>query len=83
MYETALVSWTVDQLFKGREQVSEEVNDYGKGYKSGQEDLYTWAYGIVEEWYNLKIVNDSQMLWLKELLHEIEKQVYYTYDGDK
>jgi hypothetical protein len=60
--------------------VSEGPNDYGKGYQAGQEDLYTHAYGIVEEWYGLKIVNDSQMLWLKELLHELEKTIYYTYN---
>jgi hypothetical protein len=72
-----------EELNKNQQHYVEELNDYGKGYKAGQEDLYTWAYGIVEEWYSLKIVNDSQMLWLKELLHEIEKQVYYTYDGDK
>lgn len=58
--------------------MSEELNERAKGYEAGQEDLYTWAYGIVEDWYVMKTVNDSQMLWLKELLHEMEKSIYYT-----
>jgi hypothetical protein len=60
-----------------------DSNEHAKGYKSGQEDLYTLAYGMTQEWYELKIVNDSQMLWLKELLHEMEKVVYYTFDDDQ
>ena len=63
--------------------MSEELNDHAKGYKAGQEDIYTWAYGIVEDWYAMKTVNDGQMLWLKELLHKMEKSIYYTHDGDK
>lgn len=62
--------------------MTEELNDHAKGYQAGQEDLYTWMDGTVDEWYALKIVNDSQMLWLKELLHEVEKMVYYTYRND-
>lgn len=62
--------------------MSEELNDYAKGYQAGQEDIYTWAYGIVEDWYAMKTVNDSQMLWLKELLHDMEKTIYYTLRSD-
>jgi hypothetical protein len=59
-----------------------DSNEHGKGYQAGQEDLYTFMYSIVEEWYSLKIVSDSQMLWLKELLHEIEKMIYFTMKED-
>lgn len=69
-----------EEVNKNQQHYFEELNQHHKGYQAGQEDLYTYAAGMVEEWYNLKIVNDSQMLWLKELLHELEKTIYYTYN---
>ena len=55
----------------------EEQTEFGKGYDSGQSDLYDWVYETVEEWYSLKVVDDRQYISLKELVHELEKKVFY------
>lgn len=68
------------ELNEKQHRYTEGLNDHGKGYQAGQEDLYTYATGIVQDWYGMKIVNDNQMLALKDLLHELEKTIYYTYN---
>jgi len=58
------------------------AEEKGKSYSQGQKDIYDWMYETVEEWYELKIVNDGQMLWLKELLHNVDTQVNYEFRKD-
>lgn len=57
-------------------------DEKGKSYTQGQQDLYNWMDETIQDWYAMKIVNDGQMLWLKELLHEVDKQVNYELKGE-
>lgn len=58
------------------------AEEKGKSYSQGQQDLYNWMDETIQDWYAMKIVNDSQMLWLKELVHEVDKQVNYELRKD-
>jgi len=71
-----------EELNEKLQRYIEVPSEHAKGYKAGQEDIYIWVSGMVEDWYAMKVVNDGQMLWLKELLHEMEKNLYYTYNGE-
>lgn len=55
--------------------MTDEQTEFGRGYEAAMEDLYTWAYETTQEWYNLKIVDDRQMLALKDIVHELDRKV--------
>lgn len=51
-------------------------------WREGEEDLYEFAESMTKEWYALKIVDDRQYNALRELVHEMEKRVFYEWRKD-
>lgn len=85
--------WQDPAFHKGREwgrmEKQEELNWEAEGkamakqWDEAQQELYEWANETVKEWHQLGIVSDNQMLPLKELMHELEKKVYYDFRRDQ
>lgn len=59
----------------------EEGPNLHSAYREGQQELYEWMNEAAKEWYDLKIITAEQYLPMLELLHEVDKKVYYKFDG--